>query len=171
METSDGKVRTLDLKPQSVASFYDKFMATLVDLGLPVKVWTTPVEIPNPIRFDQDRTHASYDADAVYRFWIILAWVDDVFKEFRTYFIGKVSPVQFWWGSFDHAVTRFSGRAAPVRPGVDRITQEVYSHEVSSAGFLARRRGHIKGPAFLLLCSPRADRFCGTADSARGRFL
>ncbi len=158
VETSDGRSRVLDLKPQSVADFYRALMAALSDLGLDVKIWTTPVEISDPIPFEKDRTHASYDADAVHRFWLILTWVDEVFKEFRTRFIGKVSPVHFWWGSFDHAVTRFSGRRAPERPGADRVTREAYSHEVSSAGFWPGG-GDIKGPAFYAYAAPEPAGF------------
>jgi hypothetical protein len=158
IETSDGRTQALDLKPQSVAEFYGKFMAAFAELGLEVKIWTTPVEIPDPIPFEQDHTHASYDAEAVHRFWVILAWVDEVFKEFRARFIGKVSPVHFWWGSFDHAVTRFSGRVAPERPGADRITREAYSHEVSSAGFWPGG-GDIKGPAFYSYAAPEPAGF------------
>jgi len=158
LETSDGRTRVLDLKPQSVAEFYGRFTAALAELGLNVKIWTTPVEIPEPIPFEQDHTHASYDAEAVHRFWLILAWVDEVFKEFRARFIGKVSPVHFWWGSFDHAVTRFSGRVAPERPGADRITREAYSHEVSSAGFWPGG-GDIKGPAFYSYAAPEPPGF------------
>jgi len=132
---SDGNSRFLPLRPQSVAEFYQEFMAALASLGINVRIWTMPVEIPNPIRFETDHVHAAYDADAAQRFWRILVWVDNVFEEFRARFIGKVSPVHFFWGSFDHAVTRFSGRPAPERPGVDPITREAYSHEVSSAGF------------------------------------
>jgi Family of unknown function (DUF5996) len=158
VEASDGGRRVLDLKPQSVAEFYRSFMAALADLGLEVSIWTTPVEIPNPIPFERDYTHASYDAQAAHRFWLILAWVDEVFKDFRTRFMGKVSPVHFWWGSFDHAVTRFSGRPAPDRPGADRITREAYSHEVSSAGFWPGG-GDIKGPAFYSYAAPEPAGF------------
>jgi hypothetical protein len=158
IEISDGRTRVLDLKPQSVAEFYGEFMAALAELGLDVRIWATPVEIPEPIPFEQDHTHASYDAEAVHRFWLILAWVDEVFKEFRARFIGKVSPVHFWWGSFDHAVTRFSGRVAPERPGADRITREAYSHEVSSAGFWPGG-GDIAGPAFYSYAAPEPPGF------------
>jgi Family of unknown function (DUF5996) len=133
-------------------------MAALAELGLKVKIWPMPVEIPDPIRFEQDHTHASYDAESVHRFWTILKWVDEVFKDFRAQFIGKVSPVHFWWGSFDHAVTRFSGRPAPERLGADRITREAYSHEVSSAGFWAGG-GDIKGPAFYSYAAPEPPGF------------
>jgi len=135
IQCSDGSLATLDLRPQTVADFYEEVMDALHGLGIDVKIWPMPVEIPNPIRFDQDQMHKSYDADYVNRWWRALVSVDEVFKEFRTRFIGKVSPVHFWWGSFDHAVTRFSGRLAPPREGADRITIEAYSHEVISHGF------------------------------------
>jgi hypothetical protein len=135
IQCSDGSLATLDLRPQTVADFYEEVMEALHGLGIDVKIWPMPVEIPNPIRFDQDQIHKSYDADYVNRWWRALVSIDDVFKEFRTRFIGKVSPVHFWWGSFDHAVTRFSGRLAPPREGADRITVEAYSHEVISHGF------------------------------------
>ena len=135
IECSDGALTTLALRPQSVADFYKELMAALHGLGLDVKIWPMPVEIPNPIRFDQDQVHKSYDAEYANRFWRALVNIDDVFKKFRSRFMGKVSPVHFWWGSFDHAVTRFSGRPAPPREGADRITVEAYSHEVISHGF------------------------------------
>ena len=135
IECSDGALTTLDLRPQSVADFYEEVMEALHGLGIDVKIWPMPVEIPNPIRFDQDLVHKSYDAEYVNRFWQALVSIDDVFKNFRSRFIGKVSPVHFWWGSFDHAVTRFSGRLAPPREVNDVWTQEAYSHEVISHGF------------------------------------
>jgi hypothetical protein len=135
IDCSDGALTTLDLRPQTVADFYKELMNALQGLGIKVKIWPMPVEIPNPIRFDQDQTHKSYDAEYMNRFWRALVNIDDVFKEFRTRFIGKVSPVHFWWGSFDHAVTRFSGRTAPARKVDDKWTQEAYSHEVISHGF------------------------------------
>jgi hypothetical protein len=135
IQCSDGSMTTLDLRPQTVADFYEEVMDALHGLGIDVKIWPMPVEIPNPIRFDQDQTHKAYDADYVNRWWRALVSIDDVFKEFRARFIGKVSPVHFWWGSFDHAVTRFSGRPAPPREGADKITVEAYSHEVISHGF------------------------------------
>ena len=158
IETSEGRLATIALKPQSVAEFYKKLMAALTDLGVTVKIWTTPCEIPDPIPFEQDHEHASYDPDAVNKFWRILVWVDQVFKEFRAGFIGKVSPVHFFWGSFDLAVTRFSGRRAPERPGADPITREAYSHEVSSVGFWPGG-GDIKGPAFYSYAAPESDGF------------
>jgi len=167
--TSEGGVRTLPLKPQSVAEFYKSFMATLGELGVNVKIWTMPCEIPDPIPFEKDQIHASYDAEAAHRFWRILVWVDAVLKEFRTSFIGKVSPVHFFWGSFDHAVTRFSGRPAPARPGADSITREAYSHEVSSAGFWPGG-GDIKGPAFYSYAAPEPPGFAEQRVSPKAAF-
>ena len=158
IERSDGNSRFLPLRPQSVAEFYQEFMAALASLGINVRIWTMPVEIPNPIRFETDHVHAAYDADAAQRFWRILVWVYNVFEEFRARFIGKVSPVHFFWGSFDHAVTRFSGRPAPERPGVDPITREAYSHEVSSAGFWPGG-GEITAPAFYSYAAPQPEGF------------
>ena len=156
IQTCDGGTRVLALRPQSVADFYREFMAALAELGVEVNILTKPQEVPDPIPFEQDTVHASYDAEAVHRFWRILVWVDEVFKEFRAGFIGKVSPVHFFWGSFDLAVTRFSGRKAPPRRGV--ITSEAYSHEVSSAGFWPGG-GDIKGPAFYSYAAPEPQGF------------
>lgn len=156
--TSWGGTRTLPLAPQTVADFYRTFMDTLHGLGIDVEIWPMPVEVPNPIRFDQDRTHAAYDPAYAHRFWRILLPVDTVFKEFRARFIGKDSPVHFFWGSFDLAVSRFSGRRAPVRPGADVITREAYSHEVSSAGFWPGG-GEVAGPAFYSYAAPEPPGF------------
>ena len=158
IETSEGRVVAIALRAESVAEFYKKFMTGLAELGVAVKIWTTPCEIPNPTPFEQDHLHASYDPEAVHTFWRILVWVDQIFKEFRTGFVGKVSPVHFFWGSFDLAVTRFSGRVAPERPGADSITREAYSHEVSSAGFWPGG-GDIKGPAFYSYAAPEPPGF------------
>ena len=135
IETNQHTSRTLALEPRSVAAFYQEFMAALGSLGIQVKIWKVPAEIANPIPFDRDTQHASYDAEYANRFWRILVATDAIFKEFRAGFIGKCSPVHFFWGSFDLAVTRFSGRRAPERPGADPITREAYSHEVISCGF------------------------------------
>ena len=140
IRTSLGTTRSLPLKHQSVADFYRDVMAALDQLGIAVKIWTMPVEVPNPIRFEDDRQHAAYDPEYANRFWRVLLQSDRVFKEFRAEFCGKCSPVHFFWGSFDLAVTRFSGRRAPQHPGgvphlPDAVTREAYSHEVSSLGF------------------------------------
>jgi hypothetical protein len=157
-ETSKGGAAAIALKPQSVAEFYKKFMDALLGLGVTVKIWTTPCEIPDPIPFEQDHLHAAYDPEAVRKFWRILIWVDQILQEFRAGFLGKVSPVHFFWGSFDLAVTRFSGRRAPERPGADPITREAYSHEVSSAGFWPGG-GDIPGPAFYSYAAPEPAGF------------
>ena len=158
IETSGGDIRELKLEPQSVAEFYRKFMAALHDLGIDVHIYTMPVEFPSPIPFEKDDVHAAYDAEAVGRFWRILQWSDAVFKEFRAQFIGKASPVHFFWGSFDLAVTRFSGRPAPPRPGADPVTAEAYSHEVSSAGFWPGGGG-VDGAAYYSYASPEPPGF------------
>ena len=158
IETSEGNARKVALKPQTVAEFYRAVMSALADLGVDVKIWSTPCELPDPIPFEQDTVHKSYDAEAAQRFWRILLWVDAVLKEFRTGFIGKASPAHFFWGSFDLAVTRFSGRRAPERAGADSITREAYSHEVSSAGFWAGG-GDITSPAFYSYAAPEPPAF------------
>jgi len=140
IEKSDGARRRIDLKPLSVAEFYRMVMKALSDLELPVNINTMPNEIENPIAFDRDEEHRSYDREYANRFWRVLVQSDRVFKEFRSRFCGKCSPVHFFWGSFDLAVTRFSGRPAPPHPGgvphlPDEITREAYSQEVSSLGF------------------------------------
>lgn len=156
--TSQGETRVLPLRPQTVADFYHEVMQALSDLGVEVKIWPVPVEVQNPIAFEKDIVHHSYDRDAVTKFWHIFSWADAVLKEFRARFIGKSSPVHFFWGSFDLAVTRFSGRRAPERPGADRITREAYSHEVSSAG-LWPGGGAITGPAFYSYAAPKPQGF------------
>ena len=158
LKMSDGAVKKMALAPRTVADFYQEFMAMLRSAGIDVKIWKMPVEIPNPIPFDQDTVHAAYDAEAVRKFWRILATVDEVLKEFRSRFIGKSSPVHFFWGSFDLAVTRFSGRRAPGRPGADWVTQEAYSHEVSSVGFWPGS-GDVKDAAFYSYASPEPEGF------------
>jgi hypothetical protein len=138
--SSRGDVQTVALRPISVAQFYEEVMAALAALGVEVSIYAVPNEVADPIPFQEDQTHANYDADAARRFWQALVRVDRVLRLFRTGFIGKASPVHLFWGSFDLAVTRFSGRKAPLHPGgvpglPDRVTREAYSHEVSSAGF------------------------------------
>ncbi|MBM1173600.1 DUF5996 family protein [Microvirga arabica] len=140
VRTSRGDERMLALRPQSVAAFHAELFSLLNEIGIRVSINEMPNEVQNPIRFSEDHEHASYDADAAHRFWRVLVQADRVFKLFRSGFLGKVSPVHFFWGSFDLAVTRFSGREAPHHPGgvpglPDAVTREAYSHEVSSAGF------------------------------------
>jgi hypothetical protein len=153
IQTSAGANRVIPLAPRSVADFYREFMSTLKSLGIEPRIWPVPVEIPNPIPFAKDTQHASYDREYVNRFWKTLLAIDVVFKEFRSRFVGKNSPVHFFWGSFDMAVTRFSGRRAPERPGADPITREAYSHEVISAGWWPGG-GDIKGAAFYCYAAP-----------------
>jgi hypothetical protein len=140
IETSDGMMRTIALAPCSVAAFYQAVMSTLRDMGIEVQIWTMPQEVADPIPFEQDEQHAAYDPDCVQRFWQILMQADRLLTVFRARYAGKCSPVHFFWGSFDLAVTRFSGRRAPEHPGgvphmADWVTREAYSHEVSSCGF------------------------------------
>jgi hypothetical protein len=178
LETSDGIVKTIDLAPRSVADFYQEFMGMLRSAGIDVKIWRMPVEVPNPIAFDEDHTHASYDRAAVEKFWRILLSVDAVFGQFRSEFGGKCSPVHFFWGSFDLAVTRFSGRRAPDKPGADPVTREAYSHEVSSVGFWPGS-GEVKDAAFYSYIAPapqglaeaRVRPAAGYYDKQLGEFL
>jgi hypothetical protein len=139
VETSAGDRRTIPLKPMTVAEFYRQLMAALESLGTPVRIWPVPVEIADPIHFEQDDVHKEYDAEYVQRFWRILLETTRVFTIFRARFHGKVSPIHLFWGALDLACTRFSGRTAPEHasmPGLaDRVTRDAYSHEVSSCGF------------------------------------
>ena len=160
LETSDGDVRSLALAPCTVADFYRAFGEMLRASRIDVAIWTMPVEIPDPIRFEQDRTHASYDREPVERFFRVLTSVSRVFERFRAGFIGKCSPVHFFWGSFDLAVTRFSGRRAPERPGADPITREAYSHEVASVGFWPGS-GSVTDAAFYAYAAPEPRGFAG----------
>jgi hypothetical protein len=158
IRSSDGAEQRLPLEPRSVADFYREFFAALRSLGIEVKIWRMPVEIPDPIPFDEDRIHAAYDRDAASRLWRILLSITEVMQEFRAGFIGKSSPVHFFWGSFDMAVTRFSGRPAPPRPNADSITREAYSHECISAGWWPGS-GEIKEPAFYSYAAPEPKGF------------
>ncbi len=153
INVSDGTTKSIPLAPRSVADFYREVMDALRSLGIEVKIYTTPVEIPDPIPFTEDHAHASYDPEYANRFWRILVQADRVFKEFRGRFIGKSSPVHFFWGSFDLAVTRFSGRPAPEREGADAITREAYSHEAISHGFWPGS-GAMKEAAFYSYTAP-----------------
>jgi hypothetical protein len=140
VETSDGVTRSIALVPRSVADFYHDVMDTLREIGIEVQIWTMPQEVAEPIPFEQDDQHAAYDPASAQRFWRILVQADRILNVFRSRYAGKCSPVHFFWGSFDLAVTRFSGRRAPEHPGgvpnmADWVTREAYSHEVSSCGF------------------------------------
>ena len=163
VQASDGGTGHFALEPMSVAAFYARLMETLDSLGLHVDIYRYPNEVPEPIRFDQDEAHRSYDPEYAQRFWRILVQVDRVFKEFRSRFIGKCSPVHFFWGAPDLAVTRFSGRTAPEHPGgipnlPDWITREAYSHEVSSCGFWPGG-GTIPHAAFYSYAYPAPEGF------------
>jgi hypothetical protein len=153
IERCDGVSREFALEPRTVADFYSEFMSALRLLGIEVSIHPKPVEVPDPVPFAEDTLYRAYDADAAHRCWRILASCDSVFKEFRARFVGKCSPVHFFWGSFDLAVTRFSGRRAPERPGADSITREAYSHEVISAGWWPGGSG-VDDPAFYCYAAP-----------------
>jgi hypothetical protein len=155
---ADGERRTVPLAPQTVADFYAGVMGALAELGIDVRIWTMPVEVVEPIRFERDTTHRDYDADAVRRFWDLVLAIKPVLESFRAEFTGKCSPVHFFWGSFDLAVTRFSGRRAPARPGADSITREAYSHEVISHGWWPGG-GPVDEPAFYAYAAPEPEGF------------
>ncbi|HME12547.1 MAG TPA: DUF5996 family protein [Candidatus Acidoferrum sp.] len=157
--TSQGETRAFRLMPRTVAEFYAEFMRALDSLGIHVKVWTMPVEVPRPVRFTLDESHKSYDPEYAHRFWQVLLSTHSVFQEFRARFIGKCSPVHFFWGSFDLALTRFSGRRAPERTGADSITKEAYSHEVISVGFWPGDGEIIKDAAFYAYAAPEPQGF------------
>ena len=156
IDTADGASRTLQLRPETVADFYARFMDTLHRMDIDVRIWTMPVEFPEPIRFEQDMRHRSYDAAAVQAFWEIVLAMKPVFDVFRAEFIGKVSPFHFFWGGFDVAQTRFSGRRAPERPGADAVTRESYSHEVISHGWWPGS-GAVDEPAFYAYAAPEPE--------------
>jgi len=181
INVSDGGRRQIPLEPRTVADFYAEVMRALTELKVPVHINERPCEIPGAIRFSEDRTHGAYEATSAQRFWQALVQIDRVFKQFRTSFIGKASPVHFFWGSFDLAVTRFSGRRAPTftgkAPGLDaRIMQEAYSHEVSSAGFWPGGGG-IEYAAFYSYAYPASPDFRthpikhGAFNDALGEFI
>jgi hypothetical protein len=159
--TSAGTSRTIALVPRTVADFYGAYLTLLSELGIAVRLTPKPCELPDPILFPEDRVHAAYDADYANRFWRVLVQVDRVLKEFRGRFIGKASPSHFFWGSFDLAATRYSGRRAPERPGADMITREAYSHECISAGFWPGS-GPVREAAFYAYAFPEP---AGLADA------
>jgi hypothetical protein len=160
--TTDGATDSFPLRPMSVAAFHRELIGRLGALGLEVKIWTMPVEIANPVAFEKDHAHAAYDGAYAHRFWRILVQVDRIFTQFRARFVGKVSPVHFFWGSFDLAVTRFSGRAASPHPGApnvaDRVTREAYCNEVSSCGFWPGGAG-MEQPVFYSYAYPAPPGF------------
>ena len=179
----NGVTAAMALVPCTVADFYRKFMSTLGELGIEVKIRPVPCEVENPVRFDRDLQNSSYDGEYSNRLWRILLQTDKVFNEFRARFIGKCSPVHFFWGSFDLAVTRFSGRPAPEREGADIITREAYSHEVISHGFWPGRRSSgaveretaesgsvISAPAFYSYTVPEPPGFAQARISPRQAF-
>jgi hypothetical protein len=151
--TSDGDGRIIALGPRSVSDFYADYMAQLRSLGIDVTIHTKPDEFDDPTPYDQDTHHASYDKEYIERFRRVLIDADRLFKLFRTRFLGKASPTHFFWGSFDLAVTRFSGRRAPERPGADHVQREAYSHECSSCGFWPGNRA-FPFPAFYAYTAP-----------------
>ncbi|HET9688733.1 MAG TPA: DUF5996 family protein [Pseudolabrys sp.] len=164
VRTSEGHFRQLMLRRMSVAEFYEDLMIALRELGIDITIMTMPCEIADCTPFEQDTVHASYDAEYVNRFWRVLLSASEVFARFRTAFLGKASPVHFFWGSFDLAVTRFSGRPAPRHPGgvphlSDAVAQEAYSHEVSSAGFWPGGGGPIDYAAFYSYAYPAPEGF------------
>jgi hypothetical protein len=173
--TNDGRRKQIPLVPRTVAEFYDAVLSALGELGVHVAINDLPSEIPGAIRFSRDRTHAAYDGDYAQRFWRALIQADRVFKQFRTGFIGKSSPVHFFWGSFDLAVTRFSGRRAPPHPGgvpglKDAVVREAYSHEVSSAGFWPGGSG-VDYAAFYSYAYPEPAGFRTSAVEPRAAFF
>jgi uncharacterized protein DUF5996 len=162
IETTDGPTKTIALRPCSVAEFYRATMAALESLGMHINIWTTPVEVHDRTPFDEDHNHAAYDPEYAQRFWRILAQTSRVLTEFRSRFVGKVSPVHFFWGAFDLAVTRFSGRPAPSHPGAPNcahfVMVEAYSHEVSSCGFWPGG-GPVDEPVFYSYAYPEPPGF------------
>lgn len=162
IRTSDGDTRALTLQPQSVSTFYHRVMALLDELELPVTINRRPNEVPEAVPFDEDDVHRAYDPDYAQRFWRALVQADRVFKVFRGRFTGKCSPVHFFWGSFDLAVSRFNGSRAPQRPDADAITREAYSHEVISAGFWPGGAG-VEGPAFYSYTVPEPPGYSAAA--------
>jgi hypothetical protein len=166
IETSDGRAESIALRPMAVADFYAQFMQRLHQLGIDVQIWTMPCEIENAVPFDRDRSHAQYDPVYAQRFWLALLQADRVMKEFRSRFLGKASPVHFFWGSFDLAVTRFSGRTAPPPKGVTPnvaswVMAEAYSHEVSSCGFWPGNGGYGRA-AFYVYAYPEPEGYGDT---------
>ena len=166
---SDGGTRRLELRPKSVADFYIEFFRMLAELAVKVEIDPIPCEVADPIRCDLDTAHMSYDKDAATRFWRVLTIADTLLKRFSTNFYGKISPVHFFWGSFDLAVTRFNGSKAPPRAGADSIQAEAYSHEVISAGFWPGNGGYGRA-AFYSYAAPTPEGLNRTVLRGRGTF-
>ena len=176
LRRSDGHYRHIILRPMTVAEFYAETLAALEQLDIAVAIRTMPCEIADAVPFDRDTTHAAYDADAAQRFWRALLAAHAVFAHFRTGFLGKASPVHFFWGSFDLAVTRFSGRTAPRHPGgvphlPDSVAQEAYSHEVSSAGFWPGGPAPVDYPAFYSYAYPAPEGFAAAKAKPAAAFF
>src|SRR5215204_6375793 len=173
IQTTDRSTKSIALRPRSVADFYQETMAALESLGMPVTIWTTPVEVQDRTPFELDQKHASYDPEYAQRFWRILAEASRVLAEFRSRFVGKVSPVHFFWGAFDLAVTRFSGCTAPSHPGAPNMARfvavEAYSHEVSSCG-LWPGGGPVNEPAFYAYAYPEPQGFKDYPIQPQGAF-
>jgi hypothetical protein len=167
--TSAGEVRKTALRPVSVAQLFEEFSKTLSSLGVSVKINPMPVEVANPVRCDIDAVHCGYDSDAVTRFWHVLRIADTLVKRFSTNSYGKISPVRFFWGSFDLAVTRFNGKRAPARPGADSVQVEAYSHEVISAGFWPGNGGYGRA-AFYAYAAPVPESLDKTVLAGKGGF-
>lgn len=169
-ETSGGATRRMPLAPRSVADFYADVTSTLAGLGIEAKIHPVPDEVPDPLPFAEDRVHRVYDREQAARFWRALVWMDPVFQEFRGRFIGKCSPVHFFWGAGDLAVTRFSGRRAPERPGANAVQREGYSHEVSSAGFWTGGASGVNEAVFYSYMAPEPPGFRGARVSPGSAF-
>jgi hypothetical protein len=175
--TSSGALRRMPLEPTPVKAFYSNYMKTLAGFGVNVRINTIPQEVANPIRFEDDDQHCSYDKDAVFRFWNLLRLSGFIFKRFSTDFYGKISPVHFFWGAMDLAVSRFNGKRAPSRPGADAVQAEAYSHEVISAGVWPGNGGYGQA-AFYAYAAPVPETLSaarisgpGTFDSQLGEFI
>jgi hypothetical protein len=175
VRTSRGETRSLALRAYPVADFYRDYVALLESVGIPPRVWPVPVELPDTLRFDEDRTHASYDRDAAHSCWRALAQCDRVFKIFRGGFFGKSSPSHLWWGSFDLACTLFSGRPAPLHPGgvpncPDYVTREAYSHECTSVGWWPGTAGAVDEPAFYAYVYPEPQEYADATVTPSGAY-
>jgi hypothetical protein len=167
--TNRRETRKVELRPIPVSQFFEEFISTLAALGVSVKIDPMPVEVADPIAFDVDSVHRSYDRDAASRFWSVLRIADTLLKRFSANFYGKISPVHFFWGSFDLAVTRFNGKRAPARPGADAIQAEAYSHEVISAGFWPGNGGYGQA-AFYAYAAPVPDGLQNTVLKGKGAY-